>query len=49
MRAGEMEPLLTVTVSPARTRIDNPVNLYRDDRQGTAENPVTIAALLDLA
>lgn len=40
---------MTIRTSPARTRITNPVNPYRDGVQGKANEPITVAGLLDRA
>jgi dihydroxy-acid dehydratase len=40
---------MTITIAPARPRIANPVNPYRDGVQGKANEPITVAGILDRA
>jgi len=40
---------MSITIAPARPRIANPVNPYRDNVQGKANEPITVAGILDRA
>ncbi len=40
---------MTITIVPTRPRIANPINPYRDGVQGKANEPITVAGLLDRA
>mgnify|MGYP001085965068 FL=1 len=40
---------MTITITPARPRISNPINPYREGVQGKANEPITVAGLLDRA
>src|SRR5215213_556926 len=40
---------MTITISPALPRVVNPVNPYRDNVQGKANEPICVAGLLDRA
>src|SRR5215211_8178822 len=40
---------MTITIAPARPRVTNPVNPYRDNVQGKANEPITVAGILDRA
>jgi dihydroxy-acid dehydratase len=40
---------MTIRISPARPRVANPINPYRDNVQGKANEPITVAGLLDRA
>jgi dihydroxy-acid dehydratase len=42
-----MEQLMSTIVPRTRPRIDSPVNPYRDNVQAKANEPITVAALLD--
>ena len=40
---------MTITIAPAVPRVTNPVNPYRDNVQGKANEPITVAGILDRA
>lgn len=40
---------MTIRTAPARPRVGNPINPYRDNVQGKANEPITVAGLLDRA
>lgn len=40
---------MTITIAPARPRVANPINPYRDNVQGKANEPITVAGILDRA
>jgi dihydroxyacid dehydratase/phosphogluconate dehydratase len=40
---------MTITLTPTRPRIANPTNPYRDNPQGKANEPITVAGILDRA
>ena len=40
---------MTITLTPTRPRIANPNNPYRLNPQGKANEPITVAAILDRA